>query len=196
MNGPFHVTGGRRGRGGARKGGWPRAVSVVRARPGHPSEGIVNCAGRTYRVAIGRSGIGILKREGDGATPLGRMAPVALLARHGGAAPLPTRRIRAGDGWGDDRRDFANYNRACRLPYRPSHEVLLRADGLYDYILVTDQNQTPRLIGGGSAIFIHVSRAALTPTEGCIAFPGAVWRRAMVPIGPYVVGDNARPTRR
>ena len=69
---------------------------------------------------------------------------------------------------------------------------MLRADELYDHLIVTDHNARPRIRRGGSAIFIHVARPAMTPTEGCIAFPLAAWQRGTVPVGPYLVGVDPR----
>ncbi|MCF3932126.1 L,D-transpeptidase catalytic domain protein [Acuticoccus sp. M5D2P5] len=169
---------------------------MVRPAPGRPRQAILTCAGRNHIVAIGRGGIKTLKREGDGASPRARIVPLALLTRSRAMSPIPTRRVGPADGWGDDLGRFATYNRACRLPEPGSHERLMREDALYDYVMVTDHNQRPRVVRGGSAIFIHVARPGLTPTEGCIAFPAALWRRAMVPIGPYVIGENTRRARR
>lgn len=143
-------------------------------------------------VAIGRSGIAALKREGDGASPRARIVPLAALARRPVALALPVRRVRRHDGW-CDAPGHGRYNRACRLPFPASAERMLREDGIYDIVVVTDHNQRPRVRGRGSAIFLHVARPTLTPTEGCVAFPEAVWRRGQVPLGPYLVGIEPRP---
>ena len=44
-----------------------------------------------------------------------------------------------------------------------------REDGLYDVVAVLGYNDHPRSLGRGSAIFLHVARPDLAPTEGCIA---------------------------
>jgi L,D-peptidoglycan transpeptidase YkuD (ErfK/YbiS/YcfS/YnhG family) len=44
-----------------------------------------------------------------------------------------------------------------------------REDPLYDIVLETDWNARPAIRGRGSAIFIHIARPGLKPTEGCIA---------------------------
>ena len=54
-----------------------------------------------------------------------------------------------------------------------------RADALYDIVIVMDWNIVPRRRNGGSAIFFHVARPGLTPTEGCVALPGEVMRRLL-----------------
>jgi L,D-peptidoglycan transpeptidase YkuD (ErfK/YbiS/YcfS/YnhG family) len=57
-----------------------------------------------------------------------------------------------------------------QAPYAPSHEVLRRADPLYDLVILTDWNWPDAVPGRGSAIFIHQWRRAGYPTEGCVAF--------------------------
>ena len=56
-----------------------------------------------------------------------------------------------------------------RAPFGPSHEVLRRADPLYDIVLVTDWNYPEAAPGRGSAIFLHQWRRPGFPTAGCIA---------------------------
>jgi L,D-peptidoglycan transpeptidase YkuD (ErfK/YbiS/YcfS/YnhG family) len=85
---------------------------------------------------------------------------------------LPVRAIRAHDGWCDDPAD-RNYNRLVKLPAQRSAEGLMRADHLYDVILVLGYNDRPRVRGRGSAIFIHLARPGYTPTDGCIALTRA-----------------------
>jgi L,D-peptidoglycan transpeptidase YkuD (ErfK/YbiS/YcfS/YnhG family) len=81
---------------------------------------------------------------------------------------LPMRRLRPEDGWCDAARD-RNYNRFVRHPYPASAEHLWRADGLYDLVVVLGYNDRPRIAGRGSAVFLHVAKPGLAPTEGCVA---------------------------
>jgi L,D-peptidoglycan transpeptidase YkuD (ErfK/YbiS/YcfS/YnhG family) len=124
------------------------------------------------QAALGRAGIRALKREGDGGTPLGRFPIRQVLYRADrGTRPrtsLPLHAIRANDGWCDDPSD-RNYNRLIKLPSRRSAEGLKRADHLYDLVLVVGFNDRPRIKGKGSAIFLHLARPGLAPTDGCIA---------------------------
>jgi L,D-peptidoglycan transpeptidase YkuD (ErfK/YbiS/YcfS/YnhG family) len=83
---------------------------------------------------------------------------------------LPVRALRPDDGWCDAPSD-RNYNRAVRLPYPASAERMWREDQLYDLVVVLDHNTRPRVRGAGSAIFMHVARPGLMPTEGCVALP-------------------------
>ncbi len=122
--------------------------------------------------ALGRSGQRAIKREGDGATPMGQWTLRQVRYRSDRIAQprtgLPVKAIHKSDGWCDAPAD-RNYNRAVRLPYPASVEILYRADGVYDLIVVLSHNARPRLRGAGSAIFIHIARAGFPPTEGCIA---------------------------
>jgi L,D-peptidoglycan transpeptidase YkuD (ErfK/YbiS/YcfS/YnhG family) len=60
-----------------------------------------------------------------------------------------------------------------RHPYPASAERLWRQDELYDIVAVLGYNDVPRIRGRGSAIFMHVARPDLAPTEGCIALARA-----------------------
>jgi L,D-peptidoglycan transpeptidase YkuD (ErfK/YbiS/YcfS/YnhG family) len=121
---------------------------------------------------LGRGGCRARKREGDGATPIGRwlMRKVLYRADRVGRPHtlLPSAPIRSDAGWCDALWD-RNYNRPIRHPYPASAEHLWRQDGLYDVLVVLGYNDRPRVRGLGSAIFLHVARNAGAPTEGCIA---------------------------
>ncbi|MCH2165800.1 MAG: L,D-transpeptidase family protein [Marinovum sp.] len=128
-------------------------------------------AGRMWPCTHGRGGILSDKREGDGATPRGTHRIVGLLYRPDRmdrpcdwAVP-----IRPGDLWSDDA-THEDYNLMVRVPYPHSHEVLRRADPLYDIVILTDWNWPYAKPGRGSAIFLHRWRRPGFPTEGCVAF--------------------------
>jgi L,D-peptidoglycan transpeptidase YkuD (ErfK/YbiS/YcfS/YnhG family) len=151
----------------------------VRRAPGDGTRGLLAAGGKVVPCALGRSGISARKREGDGATPLAAMAVLAGYFRPDGGMPrhggLGLTAIRRDDGWCDAPAD-ANYNRPVRLPYRPSHEKMWRADRLYDAVVVLDWNIRPRARHRGSAIFLHVAREGFRPTEGCVALAPAAMR--------------------
>ena len=155
---------------------------LVRRRPGHSTQGLLSYGGRTHVCALGKGGIKALKREGDGATPLGSMRLVNGWYRPDHvrlrSAPLVLSRIGDESGWCDAVQD-RNYNRPVELPYPASHEAMKRADHLYDLVIVLDYNLRPRRSCGGSAIFLHAARAGMTPTEGCVALPLPVLMRLM-----------------
>lgn len=122
--------------------------------------------------ALGKCGRRVRKHEGDGATPVGCWKLTRVFYRadriRRPAGALPVKAIRSTDGWCDASTD-RNYNRFVRLPYRASAESLWRADHLYDVVVVLNHNTTPRVRGGGSAIFLHVAKTGYAPTEGCVA---------------------------
>jgi L,D-peptidoglycan transpeptidase YkuD (ErfK/YbiS/YcfS/YnhG family) len=149
-----------------------RLIRIRRA-PGKPSEGRIALAHGVRRVALGRTGISALKREGDGATPLGRLPIRLVLYRHDRVPrprlPFPVHAIRIDDGWCEDPAD-RNYNRLVKLSPRSTADRLAREDHLYDLVIVLGHNDSPRVKGKGSAIFMHLAREGMTPTAGCLAF--------------------------
>ena len=137
--------------------------------------------------ALGRSGVTRSKREGDGATPLGRFRLLGGFYRpDGGPRPrvlLPLRPIRRSDGW-CDAPGHRLYNRPVRLPFPASHERLWRDDHLYDVVLDIAWNRGPIRPGRGSAIFLPLAKPGFKPTEGCVAVPPGRVRALLVRIGP------------
>jgi len=157
-----------------------------------PRRGAIRTPAGFIPCALGRSSIHRFKREGDGATPLGRWRAVAVFWRpdrlRRPAALLPGRALRAADGWCDDPAD-RHYNRPVRLPFAASHERLWREDHLYDVVVVLDYNLARPRPGAGSAIFLHIAKPEFAPTEGCIAVTPAAMRRLLATIGPGTVFD-------
>jgi len=146
------------------------------------ADGLLRFQGQTLRCALGQGGISASKREGDGATPTGLLPIRRVFWRADrGARPattLPAEPIAPDDGWCDDPADAA-YNTRIRLPHAARHERLWREDAVYDVIGVLGWNDTPVQRGRGSAIFLHVARPGLAPTEGCVALPEAELRRLL-----------------
>ena len=136
------------------------------------ADGLARWGDRQFRCALGPAGPRSDKREGDGATPVGRFAFRYVLYRPDRlAAPrtsLPVRALSPEDGWCDDPAD-PQYNKPVRLPYAGRHEELWREDGVYDVIVVIGHNDDPPVPGQGSAVFLHVARPDYAPTEGCVA---------------------------
>ena len=128
--------------------------------------------GRRLRCALGRGGTSAAKREGDGATPLGRFLLRRVLYRPDREPAPPTRLpVEALDpdaGWCDAPGD-PNYNRPIKLPYPKSAESMWRDDHLYDVVAILGFNDHPVVDGAGSAIFLHCARDDYGPTEGCVA---------------------------
>lgn len=145
--------------------------------------------GLSMPCVIGKGGFlpAVDKREGDGATPLGRWPVRGVLLRPDRPAAvvaplaLPWRWIGPDDGWCDDAGDAA-YNRPVRLPYGAGHERLNRDDQAYDAIVVLGHNDAPPVAGRGSAIFFHqwVLRDGVPgATEGCVAIAPEDMRRVL-----------------
>ncbi len=127
--------------------------------------------GKRFPCSLGRAGLRIYKREGDGATPCGVHRITGVLYRADRlTSPAPwAKPIRKDDLWCDDE-TAPDYNQFVRAPYLFKHERLHRPDPLYDLIILTDWNYPNALPGQGSAIFLHQWRRRGYPTEGCLAF--------------------------
>lgn len=136
------------------------------------NDGRLACGGRSFRCALGRSGVRADKREGDGASPAGVFPLRRVLYRADRLAAPRTRlevaAIDRNDGWCDDPAN-PMYNRPVRLPFPANHERMWRDDGLYDLVAILGHNDDPPVPGAGSAIFIHVASPDYGPTAGCIA---------------------------
>lgn len=155
---------------------------IVRVLSASRTTGFVEFGHFRFRCALGRGGVRVLKREGDGATPRGRWTISAILYNPARVrrprTALSTRQLRPDDGWCDAASD-RNYNRPVRHPYPASAERLWRDDGPYDLIVVLDYNARPRVQGGGSAIFLHVASDGFPPTEGCVAVERKILLRVL-----------------
>lgn len=138
------------------------------------SDNILIFGPKHYPCALGRGGIVSAenKSEGDGATPAGRFALREIYYR-ADRLSLPPSALRTTaltdrDGWSDDPLD-PSYNTKVALPHGAHHEVLWRADPLYDILVVLGYNDDPSVPGKGSAIFFHLAHDDLRPTQGCVA---------------------------
>jgi L,D-peptidoglycan transpeptidase YkuD (ErfK/YbiS/YcfS/YnhG family) len=141
----------------------------------------------TIPVALGRGGIMANKREGDGGTPKGIFRPRRLwwrADRH--VRPrtfLPVRAIGETDAWCEDPAD-RQYNRPIRLSRGQSGDRLKRDDHLYDFIVEIDHNAAPRVLGRGSAVFLHLARENFGPTAGCVSMKQAAMLHLLQRLGP------------
>jgi len=150
-----------------------RVVHIfVRSLSAQATRGFLTFGNLRLACALGRSGRRAIKREGDGATPIGNFALRRVLYRADRVSRprtlLPVSRIRALDGWCDEPRD-RNYNRPVCHPYPTSAEHLWRHDHLYDLIVIMGHNDVPRVKFAGSAVFMHVAESGMAPTAGCVA---------------------------
>lgn len=135
-----------------------------------------------FPCALGRSGIVVAKREGDGGTPRARL-PLRRVFYRADRLPrpsslLPVRAITPRDAWCDDQTD-RRYNRLIDRPPGEAEERLARADNLYDVIVELGWNDAPVQRGRGSAIFWHLARPGFTPTAGCVAVTGDIFSKVL-----------------
>jgi L,D-peptidoglycan transpeptidase YkuD (ErfK/YbiS/YcfS/YnhG family) len=159
----------------------------VRAHAPGARRGILTFPTGRAPCALGQTGIRAVKREGDGATPAGCL-PFRRVHYRADRVDLPrlnlpARPIGPEDGWCDDPAS-PFYNRPVRLPAQVRHERMQRDDHLYDVVVELGYNDDPPLIGQGSAVFLHLAREGLLPTEGCVAVPRAVMMRLLPTIRP------------
>lgn len=136
---------------------------------------------------LGRGGVRIDKREGDGATPAGRFPLRQAWWRADRVArpdtALPCQMVGVDDGWCDDPADPA-YNCRVKLPYPARHERLWRDDHIYDLLMVIGHNDDPVVAGAGSAVFVHLTRPTRAATDGCVALDEPDLRRLLAVARP------------
>jgi L,D-peptidoglycan transpeptidase YkuD (ErfK/YbiS/YcfS/YnhG family) len=166
------------------------AVLRVRRSAVCPTRGILVAGKVAYPCVLGRSGIVIGKREGDGGTPRGRLPLRGVLQRPGRAprlrSVLPSRMTRPCEAWCDDVGD-RRYNRLVKRAPDQAEERLWRADRLYDIVVPLGWNDGPVVRGRGSAIFWHVCRRDKTPTAGCVAVEPEVFRKLLPRLSRHAV---------
>lgn len=177
---------------------------IIRVFP-HPtdrSRGLVRLGKLRFQCALGAGGVTFFKREGDGATPLGRYRLLSLKVRRdrviGPRTVVPASPIRPGEAWCEDPRS-GSYNRLIHRPAVREGDRLTRDDRLYDIVGILDWNIRPRISYRGSAIFLHLCRPGYRPTAGCIALEPGDLKRLLAACGRdplFVVGTlTRRPVR-
>lgn len=131
-------------------------------------------AGGPYSARVGRNGIRVNKREGDGATPAGTF-PIGRTMF--GNSPNPGVRfhyvrLRCGDWWVEDPRSrvYNTFQRVgCkRTPaFRVTTPDMSTSPRAYAHLAVVNYNMRPVVPGHGSGIFLHVQIGKAT--SGCIS---------------------------
>ena len=134
--------------------------------------GYLKCKDLKFKCALGKSGIGNKKIEGDNITPKGVFNIIKIYYRKDRLKKLSSKftliEITKNMGWCDDPKS-GKYNQLIKLPTKYSHENLYRKDNIYDLILVLNYNMKPTIKNKGSAIFIHITKKNYQSTKGCIA---------------------------
>ncbi|CAN7672041.1 hypothetical protein LJR090_001703 [Bosea sp. LjRoot90] len=166
---------------GAAAGGRLTRLVVVRSVRDR-RQGFLIAGSATFPCALGRSGIVVTKREGDGGTPRAKL-PLRRVFYRADRLPrpsslLPVRAITPRDAWCDDQND-RRYNRLIDRPPGKAEERLARADHLYDVIVELGWNDAPVQRGRGSAIFWHLARPGFTPTAGCVAVTRGIFGKVL-----------------
>jgi L,D-peptidoglycan transpeptidase YkuD (ErfK/YbiS/YcfS/YnhG family) len=143
----------------------------IRAINACSSRGVLIIGASQFPCRLGKTGRRFMKREGDGASPIGVFKLEQLYYRPDQMlrprTQVNSKPLKLSDGWCDAVCDL-QYNRHVHLPLTASHERLWRADDAYNLVVSTNHNQKPRVRGFGSAIFLHVTDGK-KGTEGCIA---------------------------
>ena len=125
-----------------------------------------------FKCALGKSGVGKKKIEGDNITPQGTYRVVKIYYRKDRIKKISSKfkliKIKKNMGWCDDPKSN-QYNQLINLPSNFNHEKFYRKDSIYDLILVLNYNMNPIVKNKGSGIFIHVSKRNYKKTAGCIA---------------------------
>jgi L,D-peptidoglycan transpeptidase YkuD (ErfK/YbiS/YcfS/YnhG family) len=165
----------------------PLSAIRIRAAAGDNSRGWLTAGGQIIPVALGRGGIKANKREGDGGTPRGMFRPLRLwwrADRHPRPPTfLPVRAIKPEDAWCEDPAS-RHYNQPVLLPQDRGGDRLTRDDQLYDFIVEIDHNSAPRIMGRGSAVFMHLARDNFGPTAGCVSMTKSAMRHLLARLGP------------
>jgi L,D-peptidoglycan transpeptidase YkuD (ErfK/YbiS/YcfS/YnhG family) len=152
-------------------------VSATDRRRGHLVAGQAR-----FACAIGRGGIIVMKREGDGGTPRASL-PLRRLFFRADRGPRPrtlltSRAMSPRDAWCDDTSD-RRYNRLISRPEGEAEERLWRQDHLYDFVVELGWNDRPVKRQRGSAIFWHLARSGFTPTAGCVGTNRATFHKLL-----------------
>jgi L,D-peptidoglycan transpeptidase YkuD (ErfK/YbiS/YcfS/YnhG family) len=161
----------------------------VRARTENLVQARLHIGHLVFPCLIGRNGRRHLKREGDGASPVGVFELTTGFYRRDRVTkpriPMKTRPLRPSDGWCEVP-GSGFYNRHVKLPFRDGHETMWRDDAAYDIVFATNHNARPRVQGQGSAIFFHLTRKEGKATAGCVAVSLKDMQKILTLCGPRV----------
>ena len=127
--------------------------------------------GFRFKCCVGKNNFSKRKIEGDKETPIGTFKIGNLFYRADRfkrpLTKLKTCQINKNMGWCDDV-NHKKYNKLIKITKKKiNHEKLFRRDYKYDFFIPIKYNWDKRVIGNGSAIFIHLTKN-YTPTAGCI----------------------------
>ena len=125
-----------------------------------------------FKCSVGKKGLTSKKIEGDNKTPKGTFKLGNLFYRKDKVKKPKTnllcKSIKINMRWCNDMKSLKNYNKLINNRENLRSEKLFRNDFKYNYFIVINYNFPRRIIGKGSAIFIHLTKD-YKPTAGCIA---------------------------
>jgi len=144
------------------------------------------------RCSLGSNGVTSVKREGDGCTPIGsyKLRESFYRSDRIDKPDFPSffnnTATRINYGWCDDT-SSSLYNKFVYLPFSESHEILYMNSSVYDLLAVIGYNDSPVVVGAGSAIFFHVTET-YGATAGCIALslPDLEWVLTNIDESTYI----------
>ena len=125
-----------------------------------------------FKCCVGKKGFTNTKKEGDKKSPVGNFNIENLYYRKDKISKPKTSLkcipIKKNMGWCDDIYNKKNYNKLIKIKKNIRHEKLFRKDNKYDLLVPISYNRKKRIIGKGSAIFLHLTNN-YKRTDGCIA---------------------------
>ena len=125
-----------------------------------------------FKCCVGKKGLTNKKKEGDKKSPKGIFNIEDLYYRKDKVnkpnTSLKCIPIKKNMGWCDDINNKKYYNKLIKIKKNIRHEKLFRKDNKYDLLVPISYNRKKRVIGKGSAIFLHLTNN-YNKTDGCIA---------------------------
>ena len=125
-----------------------------------------------FKCCVGKKGLTNKKKEGDKKSPKGIFNIEDLYYRKDKInkpnTSLKCIPIKKNMGWCDDINNKKYYNKLIKIKKNIKHEKLFRKDNKYDLLVPISFNRKRRVIGKGSAIFLHLTNN-YNKTDGCIA---------------------------
>jgi len=163
---------------------WRRAAGCWRAVAG------------PYAARVGRNGIRLNRREGDGTTPVGtfRIGPTMYGVEPDPGVRFRYRRLSCGDWWVEDPSSpayntFQHVPCGRRPPFRTTTPDMSKSPQAYPHLAVVEFNMRPTVPGRGSGIFLHAQTGRAT--NGCISLGRAdlvrVLRWLVPTAAPHIV---------
>ena len=125
-----------------------------------------------FKCSVGKNGFSNNKAEGDKKTPSGNFSLGNLYYRKDRLKKPKTLlkcvAINKKMGWCNDTKSSRYYNKQVKIKKNVKSEKLFRYDYKYDFFIPIKYNWNKRIVGKGSAIFLHLTKN-YKPTAGCVS---------------------------